>query len=237
MIAVAFALPEESLDLVADLQDQVQTGSAALPIITGKLGARRVVIFHTGVGATSAYEALEQFWKEHGADSISVVIGTGFAGGLDPSLPAGALVLAQNYPAWLGPAQTILKDRAHVGLLATSPAVLETVQAKAQFARQSGAVAVDMETATVAAFFREKCMPFLAVRVISDTAAETLPVPSSVWFDDAAQRPRPVALLGFLLRHPSRLLPFARFVRTVRHARQQLTEALTDLLLFLERER
>jgi adenosylhomocysteine nucleosidase len=108
--------------------------------------------------------------------------------------------------------------------------VLETPEAKAEYARETGALAVDMESATVAAFFREKGVPFLALRAISDAASEPLPVPSSVWFDPREQRPRPWALIRFLLRHPRRIGPFVRFVLTIGRARRTLTAALLDLL-------
>jgi adenosylhomocysteine nucleosidase len=111
--------------------------------------------------------------------------------------------------------------------------VLETPEAKAQCARETGALAVDMESATVAAFCREKGVPFLALRAISDTAGDSLPVPSEVWFDARTQRARPWGLFLFLLGHPGRIQPFVRFVLTIRHARRTLTAALLELFAAL----
>jgi len=234
MIAVAFALPEESRDLVAAMRCPLRTGSPELPVVSGKLGSQEVIIFHTGMGSVSARQQLGLFWQAHGSERFECAIGAGFAGALDTSLPAGTLILAENYPQLLPRARAILEDRARVGRLATAQAVLETPQAKAECAKQTGAIAVDMETASVAAFFEEKSVPFLALRVISDTARETLPIPSVVWFDARSQRPRPWALMSFLVWHPSRLLPFVRFVQTIRRVRQTLTEALLDLLVLMK---
>ena len=230
MIAIAFALPEESRDVVAALRAPRRSGSPALPVIAGALEKREVVVFHTGVGPVSAREQLQQFWEAHCGSRVEGVIGAGFAGGIDPALPAGTLVLAENYPECLDIGRAVLGKRAQIGLLASAAAVLETPYAKAEFAKKTGALAVDMESATLAAFFREKGVPFLALRAISDAAHESLPLPSAVWFDARAQRPRPLALLGFLLCHPARVFPFVRFVLTIRRARRMLAEAVLDLV-------
>ena len=189
-----------------------------------------MVIFHTGVGAVSAGDHLRWFWRRHADRPVDCVIGAGFAGGLDLSLKAGELILANNYPDCIATAQALLGNRARVGPLVTVPSVLETPEAKAEVARDSGAIAADMETATVAAFFHLKGVPFLALRAISDVAGDTLPVPSRILFDEWTQKPRPRALFRFLLCNPSRMIPFLQFILAIRRARKSLAEALVNLL-------
>ena len=232
MTAISFALPHESRELVAALRFPMRSGSTALPIVSGTLGGREVVIFHTGVGAASAREWVQEFWDLYEGGRVDCVIGAGFAGGLNPGLPAGTLVLAENYPDRLSVAHATLGKRVHVGPLATASHLLETRKAKAELAQKSNAIAVDMESATLASFFCEKRVPFLALRVISDAANEPLPVPFAVWWDAHTQQPRPLALLWFLLLHPERVLPFVRFVRTIHRARRTLAVALRDLVTF-----
>ncbi len=227
MKAIAFALPQESRDFVAVLREPRRSGSARLPVITGKLGAEMVAVFHTGVGPISARQQLARFWQQH--HGIEAVIGAGFAGALDPFLSAGALILWGESSQWLICARAALGENSRIGLLASAPEMLETPRAKAQWAKLTGAVAVDMETATLAAFFDEKGVPFLALRAISDTAGEILPVPFEVWFDLHAQQPRPARLLRFLLDHPGRIVPFIRFVRTVTRVRRVLAQALVKI--------
>jgi len=178
----------------------------------------------------SAGDHLRWFWRRHADHRVDCVIGAGFAGGLDLSLEAGELILANNYPDCIAAAQAMLGNRTRVGPLVTVPSVLETPEAKAEVARESGAIAADMETATVAAFFHAKGIPFLALRTISDVAGEPIPVPSRVLFDAWAQKPRPRALLQFLLQHPSRMIPFMQFVLAIRRARKILTKALLELI-------
>lgn len=230
MIAIAFALPEESREVVAALRAPRRSGSRTLPVITGWLKMREVAVFHTGIGPVSAREQLRQFWDNHCGGGVDYVIGSGFAGGLDPALPAGTLVLAANYPERLDWARLFLDESAQIGPLASADAVLETPQAKAAFACKTGALAVDMESETVAEFFRKKGVPFLALRAISDAVHEPLPVPSAVWFDASAQCPRPLALIGYLLRHRARIRPFVRFWFTIRRARRMLSAALVHLV-------
>jgi len=232
MIALVFALPQESQGVVAALRSPVRTGSTALPVVTGWLGNRNVLVLHTGVGATAARRTLAHYWemRETYGGRWDVLITAGFAGGLDPSLPAGALVLGGSDPLMLERARELLGKRAHVGGLATTFEPLETVEAKEVFFRETGALAVDMETEAVAAFCRESGVSWLAVRGISDPAGMPFPVPYDVCFDATTQQPLPGALFRFLALHPGRAFPFARFVWNVRRAQRTLTAALLKLV-------
>ena len=230
MIAVLFALPEESQDLVRALENRAPVGPVELRAVQGTLGGRPILVAHTGVGRERAHDGIRRLCKEFQPQQI---VSAGFAGGLNPRLAAGTLMFAENYSnsELLCAARSVLNDRVFVGRLATCDDVLETQQAKAEFAQQTEAAAVDMETAAVAAFCTETGVPLLAIRAISDTAADELPVPFGVWFDASSQRPRPAALVWFLIRHPSRIPAFARFVRTINRARLTLTQALIELLI------
>jgi len=202
MIVLVFALPQESRDIVK------------------RLGNRDdLLILHTGVGETAAYQALSRYdstrWK--------LLISAGFSGGLDPTLPVGALVLAGD-----GPIPQILN--AHIGELTTTAAPVETPQAKAELYRVTGALAVDMETAAIHAFCRKRNIPWFSLRVISDTATQSLPVPYNIWFDAQTQRSRPLALCWFLMRNPGKIFPFTHFIRDIYKARRVLTAALLKLV-------
>ena len=236
MIAFAFALPEESQSLVRALRDPVRSGQARKPDVRGKLGSHEVLIVHTGMGSSRACERVLRLLREH--PEIDCLVSAGYAGGLDPRLACGALVLATNHsdPQLLVAAQDLLGDRCQAGGLADSAFPVETCAAKARLARTSGAIAVDMETAIVAQLCQEHEVPLLSLRVISDTACEELPVPFSVCFDPVTERPRPAALLRFLLRNPGRVRGFARFVSSVNRSRRVLTDALIELTGVLSEE-
>ena len=227
MIAVTFALPQESQDFRHALRHASAVGGGRF--LLGNIGAEEVLLGHTGVGPAAAAEnaaALLAFARPR------MLISTGFAGGLDPRLATGDLLLAENFsaPALLAQSRALAGDRAFTGALTSQPHAAESVAEKAALHHATGALGVDMETASVAAACARAGVPLLAVRAISDPAREPLPVPFAEWFDLAAQRPRPFALVRYLAHHPARLGPFVRFVRGLTPARHAFTRFVCEFI-------
>jgi len=121
--------------------------------------------------------------------SIRGVISFGVAGGLDPSLKTGDVVVATEVMAgdtrWLAglsltEAQiaSIALGRRRVvrGLLAGVEELVAASACKAALHSETGAAAVDMESHIAAAYAAEVGIPFAALRVISDPAHRALPV-------------------------------------------------------------
>jgi adenosylhomocysteine nucleosidase len=121
--------------------------------------------------------------------TIRGVISFGVAGGLDPSLKSGDVVVADEVMAgenrWL--AGFALNDdligRLTVGLgrrvvrggLAGVEDVVVAQASKGALRNETGAAAVDMESHIAAAYATEAGLPFAALRVISDPASRALP--------------------------------------------------------------
>ena len=231
-ILVTFALPDESRDFVRLL---VNTRRLAprdhLSAVTGEWSGQRVVILHTGVGdADSCRGRLDDALQT--ARPRLVVI-SGYAGGLHPALRTGDLVLGENHsdPALLAAARANLAhEPLHVGTLLTQSVVAETVAAKGELHASTAALAVDMETAWIAAACAAASVPTLSLRVISDAANQPFPVPGRILFDAVRQRPRYFALPCYLLTHPAGIAPFVRFVRALPAARARLTNAIGHLI-------
>ncbi|MEA3213781.1 MAG: adenosylhomocysteine nucleosidase [Chthoniobacter sp.] len=227
MIAITFALPQESQDFRRALQPNPLAGALPMEFLRGKLGAQEVIVAHTGVGLDAARRKAEALL---GAVRPRMLVAAGFAGGLDPRLAVGDLAVATNFsaPALLERARAIGAGAAGFfeGPLVTSPRPIESAADKAQLALASGALAVDMETSALAAACLSAGIPLLAVRAISDAVGDPLPVPFAEWFDLRQQRPRPVALLRYLVAHPRRILPFVHFVHGLTPARHALTQFL-----------
>lgn len=228
MIAVTFAVPQESRDFRGALRHASEVGPA---LLLGNLGDCEVLVGHTGVGPASAARRAAALLAWH---RPRLLISAGFAGGLDPRLATGDLLLATNFssPELLAKSRAHLAGNAHAffGGLTSQSHPAETVAEKSALARATGALAVDMETASIAAACERSGVPLLAVRAISDCARDPLPVPFPEWFDLEAQRPRPITLVKFLARHPAQIRPFARFVHGLTPARQAFTRFLTDFI-------
>ena len=122
------------------------------------------------------------------ASSFRGVISFGVAGGLDPALRSGDVVVATEVLAgdarWL--AGLALNDelvarlamgrrRVVRGGLAGVEQVIGARAGKAALWSETGAAAVDMESHIAAAYAEESGLPFAALRVISDPASRALP--------------------------------------------------------------
>ncbi len=220
MILVAFALPQESRDFRQRLQ-----------AAQGRFGGREIQVVHLGVGATMAGAVARSSLAELKPEGM---VCAGFAGGLDPRLATGDLVIADNFtdePFALRARAVIGESpRRLFGPLTSAAAPVETIAAKQSLAEETGAIAVDMETAAVAEECRAAQVPLLAVRAISDTVETALPVPFEQWFDLEKQRPRRWALVRYLLKNPDRVGPFADFLRGLGPSRRALADYLVRFL-------
>jgi adenosylhomocysteine nucleosidase len=121
--------------------------------------------------------------------TIRGVISFGVAGGLDPSLKSGDVVVADEVMAgenrWLagfalnddliGKLTVGLGRRVVRGGLAGVEDVVVAQASKAALRDETGAAAVDMESHIAAAYAVEAGLPFAALRVISDPASRALP--------------------------------------------------------------
>jgi adenosylhomocysteine nucleosidase len=159
------------------------------------------------------------------APNCRAVIGIGIAGGLDPALVPGDVVVATGIAApdrWHAaslnvahrlaarlsthPKRVVLADLAGVDAAVMSPV------AKRALRYATGAIAVDMESHVAAAFAARHELPFAAVRVVCDPADRSLPA-----FIATALRPDgEVSLpdvLGNLLRCPMQFFAMTRLAR------------------------
>ena len=120
--------------------------------------------------------------------TIRGVISFGVAGGLDPSLKSGDVVVATEVTSgdtrWLAGLSLSEPQIANIALgrrrivrggLAGVEEVVVAQSSKAALRSETGAAAVDMESHIAAAYAAENDLPFAALRVIADPASRTLP--------------------------------------------------------------
>lgn len=210
-VLVTFARPEESAPFRRRLQSPAAGRIGRHRAWLGTLRDFPIAVIHTGVGPASAEAVLRDVLP---ATRPARVLCTGFGGALDPSLRVGDTLAARlPSPVFLSRADPI-----------------EHPPEKIAAFRETGARVVDMETATVARICAESQIPVTAVRAISDSADQSLPVPFGAWFDIRRQRARPLALVLHLLRHPSHIAPFARFVARLPAVARALAQAIDEAL-------
>src|SRR3954468_19982541 len=165
---------------VIDLCGFVQ---AALPVlaVTGLAKEARIATGPgvTAVGTGGNTQRLRTLLAERVEPGCRAVVSIGIAGGLDPDLAPGDIVVAsgiiaagQRRPVDPAVAQALLARltvaglRALAGDLAGVDAAVLSVEGKADLRAGTGALAVDMESHAAAAFAERHALPFAAIRVV-----------------------------------------------------------------------
>ena len=158
------------------------SGFRAEAIIAGRLG----LLAEPGGGSAAGTDAAIARLL---ADGVRALVSFGVAGALAPSLQCGALLLPAVVRAPNGAAHSVDLDwharlaaaaaakgiAVAVGGLLGSDAVVATAAEKGALHRGTNALAVDMESARVAAAAARARLPFVILRAIADPAARDLP--------------------------------------------------------------
>ena len=183
----------------------------------------------SGIGRAAAAAAANAL-VEAGASALMTF---GMAGALDPALTPGSVVLARELisgdgarfqasspwrarvAAALGPVRAVTE-----GNLLSSDRAIETPSDKAAAFHSSGAAAVDMESAAVAEVAARHNLPFIAVRVIVDTAADKLP--RAVVAASRAGRVKFGRLIAGLVLAPGEIVSLIRLAQRYRVAMRTL---------------
>jgi nucleoside phosphorylase len=138
-----------------------------------QLNGSEVALVANGVGWKRAAQAVEAACRNFRPDGV---VSTGLCGALDPKLPVAAVVSATSIagPGRSYPALPVSNSSAFAaGLICSVDYVVRTAEEKTQL-RASGAIAVEMEAAGVAAGAEARGLPFYCVRAVSDLAGETM---------------------------------------------------------------
>jgi adenosylhomocysteine nucleosidase len=230
MIAITFALPAESSGLVALVRDKRRAASGDAEIIYGEINDRSVAIFHTGIGQKACQANIDNFLRVEHPD---IWISSGFAGGVGEELRVGDLFLAENSSdrELLSVARRLLADRnVRTAKLFTSATIVESTAQRNEIGRAQGALAIDMETETIARACIARGIRMLSLRAISDSLHEPFPAPPHLLFDLERQRTDMAKLALHFLKHPTHIVGFIRFANRTARARQNLTNAIVAVL-------
>jgi adenosylhomocysteine nucleosidase len=105
--------------------------------------------------------------------------------------------------------------------LLTSARSVGSVEDKAALFRSTAAVAVDMESAAIAEVAEQHGLPFLAVRVVVDSAGDVLPRAVTAAADNEGHL-HIWRLIGALALAPNELAPLIRLAQRYRAANRSL---------------
>ena len=187
-----------------------------------------VTLLIVGIGRRNAETRVREFLA---TNSPQTVFTCGFAGGLNPGLKLGEVVFetgSQSEPA--------LADRERLEDAGAKPAkffcadrIATTVAEKKRLRDETGADAVEMESAAIHAVCRERGIACVTVRVILDQADENLPLD----FNALARTDQSLdfgKLMLALAKSPRKISALLVLQKKTSFAAKQMAEVLTRVI-------
>lgn len=170
------------IGVVCGLKSEAAAAGKAARALRG--AEDRVRIGVSGADSGRAEAIARRFAREGAATLLSV----GVSGGLDPGLATGALVATSDVQSASGRIEVRRASVAPVivaagasaptivdALIYGSDKIIRTSAEKAALFRETGAVAVDMESHGAAKAASDAGLPFLALRAVADPASRAIP--------------------------------------------------------------
>jgi len=235
-LGVVFALSIEAGCLADILTDVTTLRGRGFVVKEGCLRNHRVAAIYCGPGNRNATRATELLIEGH---RPKMVIAAGLAGGLSPQLKVGDLLLAERLlfagdePLDIAlPPELVAMSRqreVYSGTLLTLERPVRSSAEKQALWRQWGALAVDMESFAVLKECRRRGVACYALRAVSDTAADELPVEVERLLAQPTAAGRWGAALGITLHRPSALKELYRLRENALVAADRLAHFLAAL--------
>jgi adenosylhomocysteine nucleosidase len=179
---------------------------------TGRAGDVDLVIARLGVGPAPARLVTARALTVHPVDHVLV---SGIAGGLDPDLSVGSVVvpdtvvdLASGQRFRAAPLARVTP----VGLIGVSDRLITDDKQLAAL-RAQGVVALEMESSGVAAACEEAGVPWTTFRVIGDRPDEGLTDDSVISLLRPDGTADTLAAIRFMITHPGRIGGLVRLAR------------------------
>lgn len=167
---------------------------------------------HVVIGACNP-EGLRERVRGAADKGACGIISIGIAGALSPMLRTGDCVIATAIHAgyhpqhtdarWTAALHERLPDALEAPILGMDSILSDVYQKRRQFAR-TGAAAVDTESHIVADVAAERGLPFVALRVVTDTARTNLP-PAALKAIGPDGRTRVFSVMGSVLVGPGQV--------------------------------
>lgn len=173
------------------------------------------------------------------AQNLHAIVSWGFAGGVDPRLAVGTVVLPklvirtdgtliETDREWRGRVAAVLRGSLPLvsDALCETHEVLNKPRHKERFAHTCAAV--DMESGAVGSEAQQAGIPFLVIRAIADTAAQSLPACAADAVG-ASGKLHMGKLLRGLIKQPADIVPLLKLTSSVRQANFVLIKVARSL--------
>jgi adenosylhomocysteine nucleosidase len=212
MILVCFAMPDEARPF--------RKRARSMPNVQVQL---------TGIGRRNAEKTVGAAMARQRPD---LVLSSGFAGGLHPQLPQGALVF--DAPPQIEPA--FLSIQARRVRFYCADRIAATSSEKQSLRSVSGADAVEMESQAITNLCRGQGIPCATLRIILDTAERNLPMDFNK-YADSNQKFQMWKLLLDLAFSPGKVGPLLYFQKECVGMAEKLSAALCEVIKILDSRR
>jgi len=189
-------------------------------------GMSNVQVLLTGIGRRNAEKTVGAAVAQQRPD---LVLSSGFAGGLDPQLPQGALVFDASPE--LQPA--FLSIHARRARFHCADRIAATSSEKESLRSVTGADVVEMESQAIASLCRGQRIPCATLRIILDTAERNLPMDFNK-YADSNQKLQIWKLLRDLALSPGKVGPLLCFQRECVEMSERLSDALCEVIKLLD---
>ncbi len=154
---------------------------------------------------------------------VDAWISTGYCGALDATLAIGDILVVTAVNDWtIRTPECPLHYRR--GRILSQDRVIGTAREKKELA-ETGAAAVEMEAASVAAAALKQGLPFYCIRVVTDGANEDMPMDFNQYRTAGGRFSRGRIALASLA-HPNALASLIRFARRCERASEALGDGL-----------
>jgi adenosylhomocysteine nucleosidase len=241
IIALAAALPVE-LTGIKKLGGFFKKNLGGISYMRGDIHGVDVALFVSGVGDARAYETATTACASL---SLAAYVYVGLSAALMPGLRPGDVVVGESTTSLASkggqvyiPDATLLKlaeaalkevRKVSFGPLLVTPKVAVTSAEKKGLAQAGSFAALDMESAGAARAAQEAGVPFIAIRAISDTLEEDLPVDFNRFMKSGGMDwPR---FTLHVITHPGVIPGLMLLGRNSRLAATNLAEAVERVLL------
>ncbi|HEY6415108.1 MAG TPA: hypothetical protein VIX41_02680 [Acidimicrobiales bacterium] len=214
-IGMLAPMPSELRPLVKKLGLRPSQSPVGARAHVGRSGSASVVAAMTGMGTAGAAAAARRMLDAGDVDHVMVV---GIAGGIDESLAIGDVIRpgividgasgAEYRPHPLGERSGAPEQ----GALHTSDEFIVDPERVAAL-RARGVIAMDMETAAIAAVCQEHGCPWSVVRSISDRSSDGMADEAVYELAHPDGSPNFRAVARFVARHPGRIPQLVRLGR------------------------